>query len=98
MYPSSTQRKHWMLGKEENVVAKRQKAYEDFISQFDRGSKFLSFEESEVILRFFERKLVEFCNTFQPPMPRNVYGTAFQYFKRFYLSNSVMDYHPKEIL
>ncbi|RWS07152.1 cyclin-H-like protein, partial [Dinothrombium tinctorium] len=25
-------------------------------------------------------------------------GTAFQYFKRFYLNNSVMDYHPKFIV
>jgi cyclin H len=25
-------------------------------------------------------------------------GTAFQYFKRFYLNNSVMDYHPRDIL
>jgi hypothetical protein len=27
-----------------------------------------------------------------------VAATSFQYFKRFYLNNSIMDYHPKEIL
>ena len=31
-------------------------------------------------------------------MPHNVKGTALHYFRRFYLNNSVMDYHPKEIL
>lgn len=31
-------------------------------------------------------------------MPRATIATALHYFKRFYLRNSVMDYHPKEIL
>ena len=31
-------------------------------------------------------------------MPKGVMGTALQYYKRFYIRNSVMDYHPKEIL
>ena len=100
MFPSSTQRKHWMLGSEDKVIKQRLKAYDDFIDRFgnNRSLKFLSFEESEFILKFFERKLADFLNKFRPPMPKNVFGTALQYFKRFYLSNSVMDYHPKEIL
>ena len=75
-------------------------AYNEFISRFsyDRERLFLTFEESECILRYFETKLKDFCNKFRPHMPRNVFGTSLQYFKRFYLSNSVMDYHPKEIL
>ena len=36
-------------------------------------------------------------NFFQPPMPKAVKGTSLQYFKRFYLYNSIMDYHPKVI-
>ena len=100
MFPSSTQRKHWMLGSEDKVIKQRLKAYDDFIDRFgnNRSLKFLSFEESEFILKYFERKLADFLNKFRPPMPKNVFGTALQYFKRFYLSNSVMDYHPKEIL
>ena len=38
------------------------------------------------------------CDSFKPPMPNYVKGTAFHYFRRFYLNNSVMDFHPKEIL
>ena len=78
---------------------RRLQAYNDFIQRFSQNqSKFLTFEESEMILKFFERKLFDFCIKFRPHMPKNVIGTALQYFKRFYLSNSVMDYHPKEIL
>lgn len=40
----------------------------------------------------------DFCRRFEPVMPKCVIGTAFHYFKRFYLNNSAMDYHPKEIL
>ena len=40
----------------------------------------------------------EFCDKFKPPMPSYVKGTSSHYFKRFYLHNSVMNYHPKEIL
>lgn len=31
-------------------------------------------------------------------MPKCVFGTAFHYFKRFYLNNTPMNYHPKEIM
>jgi len=100
MFPTSTQRKHWMLGSETSVIDRRLSAYNEFIERFalDGSAKYLTFEESELILRFFEKKLSDFCNKFRPHMPRNVFGTSHQYFKRFYLSNSVMDYHPKEIL
>lgn len=89
-----------MLGSEEQVINRRQQAHNSFIEQYKSSSmmKFLTFEESELILKFFERKLADFCNKFRPGMPRNTFGTALQYFKRFYLTNSVMDYHPKEIL
>ena len=87
-----------MLGNEEKVVERRFIAHNAFIERFSKSLNFLSFDESELVLKFFERKLADFCNKFRPPMPKNTFGTALQYFKRFYLSNSVMDYHPKEIL
>jgi len=59
---------------------------------------FLSVEEEADIVYYFETKLDEFCRKFKPPMPRYVKGTAFHYFKRFFLHNSVMNHHPKEVL
>ena len=59
---------------------------------------FLS-QENEVEVEFYFSKQIEkMCEKFKPPMPNYVKGTAIHYFKRFYMNNSVMDYHPKEIL
>lgn len=63
-----------------------------------RASFFLSPEEEQRLLKNYEYNLKEFCRRFEPPMLKCVVGTAFHYFKRFYLYNSPMDYHPKEIL
>lgn len=63
-----------------------------------RKAFFLSEEDEQKLLKSYEYNLKEFCRRFEPPMPKCVVGTAFHYFKRFYLHNSPMDYHPKEIL
>lgn len=59
---------------------------------------FLTPAEERILVHSHETHLREFCKRFTPPMPRAVIGTALHYFKRFYVYNSVMDYHPKEIL
>ncbi|XP_022258609.1 cyclin-H-like [Limulus polyphemus] len=59
---------------------------------------FLTPAEERMLCKQFEWMLRDFCKKFQPPMPRSVVGTSFNYFKRFYLHNSVMDYHPKHIM
>lgn len=63
-----------------------------------KAAFFLSADEERLLLKQYELQLKEFCKRFEPPMPKYVVGTAFHYFKRFYLNNSSMDYHPKEIL
>jgi len=64
----------------------------------DRAEYFLSAAEERLLLKSYEMNLRDFCKRFTPTMPKVVTGTALHYFKRFYLHNSVMDYHPKEIL
>lgn len=64
----------------------------------EREEHFLSHTEERILLRFYELQLRDFCRRFTPSMPRATIATALHYFKRFYLRNSVMDYHPKEIL
>lgn len=103
MFSTSTHRKFWMLEDENKVKARRNAAHDAFVERSNIGNleasenreQFLSFEEADRMLRFFERQLMNFCNRFKPPMPKAVIGTSFTYFKRFYLNNSVMDYHPK---
>lgn len=64
----------------------------------EREEHFLSHTQERTLLRFYELQLRDFCRRFTPSMPRATVATALHYFKRFYLRNSVMDYHPKEIL
>jgi len=105
MFPKSTQAQFWMFENEAdlNILrAKTNKSYvESHLNEAPEGvghGHFLSEHDEGEVVFYFSVKLAEFCEKFKPPMPRYVKGTAFHYFKRFYLRNSVMDYHPKEIL
>nr|XP_045015986.1 cyclin-H-like [Jaculus jaculus] len=59
---------------------------------------FLEPHEEAILCKYYEKRLLEFCSVFKPAMPRSVVGTACMYFKRFYLNNSVMEYHPRIIM
>ncbi|KAL0118988.1 hypothetical protein PUN28_009549 [Cardiocondyla obscurior] len=105
MFPSSSQKKHWIFSDESDLTALREKTNADFITKHgvnmtakEKEEHFLSHTEERTLLRFYELQLRDFCRRFNPPMPRATVATALHYFKRFYLRNSVMDYHPKEIL
>lgn len=105
MFSTSTQRKFWMFSSEEEVADARRRVHEKYVDNHggelgtsQRLEYFLTLDEANEALRFYEEKLLEFCVKFKPPMPKATQGTASQYFKRFYLNNSVMDFHPKEIL
>jgi len=50
-----------------------------------------------MVLRYYELQLKDFCEKFEPPMTKMAIAVCMQYFKRFYLNNSVMDYHPRDI-
>ncbi|XP_057328838.1 cyclin-H [Microplitis mediator] len=105
MFPTSTQKKYWIFADESDLTNLRKNTNAAFIDKYganmsteDRDQYFLSDTEERMLLRFYELQLRDFCKRFSPPMPRATIATALHYFKRFYLRNSVMDYHPKEIL
>lgn len=105
MFPLSSQKKNWTFVDETDLNRLRNEANKIFILKHganmtaeQRACTFLSAADEQLLLRQYELQLREFCRRFTPAMPRSVIGTAFHYFKRFYLRNSVMDYHPKEIL
>jgi len=99
MFATSTHRKHWMFPSERDVVEKRNQTHDEFVQKYSHEQRdFLTQEECFQLIKFFERKLKEFCIKFKPPMPKGTQGTAIMYYKRFYLNKSAMDYHPKEIL
>mmetsp|Transcript_19185 Transcript_19185/g.31403 ORF Transcript_19185/g.31403 Transcript_19185/m.31403 type:complete len:356 (-) Transcript_19185:180-1247(-) len=56
----------------------------------------LSEVETLALLKFHELKIREVCSVFK--FPDIVHATAIVYFKRFYLSRSIIDYHPKQVM
>ncbi|CAI5758836.1 unnamed protein product [Candida verbasci] len=56
----------------------------------------ISYEEELTFLDFYIQNITTSCNFFK--MPTQVRLTASSFFKKFYLNNSVMEYHPKNIL
>ncbi|XP_058126575.1 cyclin-H [Anopheles coustani] len=105
MYALSSQKKYWTFKTEQELAELRLAQNIRFIAKHGAGmteeqklAHFLSADEERQLLKQYESHMKEFCKKFEPPMPKYVVGTAFHYFKRFYLNNSAMDYHPKEIL
>ncbi|KAM5193472.1 cyclin-H [Mantella aurantiaca] len=105
MYHISTQRRHWTFPSEEDIRRLRGQANSRCRARV-RGtgqahlSEIFNLEPHEevIICKYYEKKLVDFCNAFKPAMPKSVLGTACMYFKRFYLNNSVMEHHPRIIM
>ncbi|TNN53020.1 Cyclin-H [Liparis tanakae] len=82
MFHKSSQGKHWIFLSEDDVEKKRLTANQKFRSDALESGK----------------RMVDFCNAFKPVMPKSVVGTAIMYFRRFYLNNSIMEYHPRIIM
>ncbi|XP_023690563.1 cyclin-H isoform X2 [Paramormyrops kingsleyae] len=107
MYHNSSQKKFWTFENEECLEKLRFQSNQKFRAKV-RGSgkelkgldesSFLNPFEEDVLFRHYERRLLEFCANFKPVMPKSVVGTAAMYFRRFYLHNSVMEYHPRIIM
>ena len=105
MFSTSSQLKYWVFSSIDELDRLREESNQAFIRRNAKSvsghkvySHFLRPDEEKALLIHYQYVLRDFCGNFKPPMPRSVVGTAFQYYKRFYLYNSVMDYHPKFIL
>lgn len=56
----------------------------------------ISFEEEEKYLSFYTKNIIQTAEFFK--LPTQAKATAVSFFKKFYTVNSVMNYHPKNIL
>lgn len=105
MFHNSSQKKFWTFDKEETLDKLRQEANQNFSTKALSSGKpgineslLLDQREEKVLFRHYEKKLLDFCSIFKPAMPKSVVGTACMYFRRFYLNNSLMEYHPRTIM
>jgi cyclin H len=57
---------------------------------------FLDATEEHLLVKYYLSKLVEIAAHFH--FPEEVEATAVTYLKRFYLKNTVMDWHPKNVM
>ena len=53
-------------------------------------------DEELLLVRHYLTKVVQLCGHFR--FPEEVEATATTYIKRFYLTNTVMDWHPKNVM
>ncbi|KAK2902216.1 cyclin-H [Channa argus] len=105
MFHNSSQRKYWIFKSEDELEHMRRKANQKFRNKILESGKhgvsetmFLERHEEDVLLRHYEKRMLDFCNAFKPAMPKSVVGTAIMYFRRFYLNNSIMEFHPRIIM
>ena len=70
------------------------------LTQIQPGSSrdvlFLTADEELLLVRHYLAKVVQLCGHFR--FPEEVEATATTYIKRFYLTNTVMDWHPKNVM
>ncbi|BGP40863.1 hypothetical protein JCM10450v2_004867 [Rhodotorula kratochvilovae] len=58
--------------------------------------EYLTVEDEQALVGYYLQQAVGLCGAFK--FPEVVLATALSYLKRFYLRNTSMDYHPKDIM
>lgn len=105
MFHNSSHKNYWIFKNEDELELLRREANQKFCKKIFETVKsglsdsiFLKRLEEDSLLVHYEKRLLDFCNAFKPAMPKSVVGTALMYFRRFYLNNSVMEFHPRTIM
>ncbi|KAH9857898.1 cyclin-like protein [Lenzites betulinus] len=106
LYEGSTQYRHWRFSPEqlarmrfrlnEDAVSAIRNAFEADSPGSSSGISFLTSEEEHLLVKLYVGKIPQLCGHFR--FPEEVEATAVSYMKRFYLKNTVMDWHPKNVM
>lgn len=102
MFHNSTQKQHWLFSSPDELEQVRTATNRTYCEKHARAAsenrlQLLLPAEERLLCQYYMKKLLEFCNLFQPPAPRSALATAAGYLKRFYLNTSVMEHHPRDI-
>ncbi|KAF8578523.1 cyclin-like protein [Ramaria rubella] len=105
LYEGSSQYSHWRFSPEQleatrsSLNAAAVKAIRDAFETDTPGSSnsvsFLNHNEEYALMKLYVGKVAQ-RNHFR--FPEEVEATAVSYLKRFYLQNTVMDWHPKNVM
>ncbi|THH20861.1 hypothetical protein EW146_g610 [Bondarzewia mesenterica] len=106
LYQGSTQYQHWRFSPEQlqrTRLALNDAAVAAICNTFEAESpgsssdiQFLTSEEEHLLVKLYITKISQLCGHFR--FPEEVEATAVSYLKRFYLKNTVMDWHPKNVM
>ncbi|KAG1826099.1 cyclin-like protein [Suillus subaureus] len=106
LYEGSTQYKSWRYSPEQleqvrtSLNAAAVAVIRDTFEADEPGSSedvlFLNANEEQLLVKLYITKVPQLCGHFR--FPEEVEATAISYLKRFYLKNTVMDWHPKNVM
>ncbi|OCH96523.1 cyclin-like protein [Obba rivulosa] len=106
LYEASTQYRHWRYSLEQlahtraalntAAVSAIQEAFESDEPGSSSSVSFLNADEEHLLVKLYVGKISQLCGHFR--FPEEVEATAVTYLKRFYLKNTVMDWHPKNVM
>ncbi|KAG8906216.1 hypothetical protein FRB99_007362 [Tulasnella sp. 403] len=106
LYEASTQYQHWRFSEKalagvresqnNDAVTKIRDAFESDAPGSSSNIHFLTANEEHVLVKLYISKVSQLCSHFR--FPEEVEATSVSYLKRFYLRNTVMDYHPKNVM
>ncbi|KAG6842540.1 hypothetical protein C0991_000066 [Blastosporella zonata] len=106
LYESSTQFRNWRFSPEQlsDLRTSLNAAAVNVIRNTLEGEKpgsssvvsFLTADEELLLVKLYITKITQLCGHFR--FPEEVEATAISYLKRFYLKNTVMDWHPKNVM
>ncbi|PPQ67354.1 hypothetical protein CVT24_011537 [Panaeolus cyanescens] len=106
LYEASTQYRNWRFSQEDlrsirtslNVAAISaiQNTLEKAEPGSSQGVSFLDAAEENLLVKQYIGKISDVCAALQ--YPEEVEATAITYLKRFYLKNTVMDWHPVSVM
>ncbi|KAF8973886.1 cyclin-like protein [Flammula alnicola] len=106
LYEASTQCRNWRFSVEqlahiratlnEAAVAVIRTKFETDEPGSSSNVSFLTADEEVLLVKLYITKINQLCGFFR--FPEEVEATAVTYLKRFYLKNTVMDWHPKNVM
>ncbi|KAK7064391.1 CYCLIN domain-containing protein, partial [Favolaschia claudopus] len=106
LYEASTQFKNWRYSSQNlakvrstlnaAAVAVIRNTFEADEPGSSSAVSFLTPDEELLLVRLYVSKIPQLCGFFR--FPEEVEATAVSYLKRFYLKNTVMDWHPKNVM
>ncbi|KAH9985435.1 cyclin-like protein [Russula compacta] len=106
LFQSSTQYKNWRFSAEQlratrtalnrAAVAAIRNTFENDSPGSSSDVHFLDAHEEHLLVKLYITKISQLCGHFR--FPEEVEATGISYLKRFYLKNTVMDWHPKNVM